>query len=601
MSFNKKIFLILSGIGLGCALAARSEVTPAIAVGGGSIQGYPSGRFMALMTDGTVWAWGFNGNGEIGDGSGSAVLARKVPVVIPDFTDVQAIGSGDAWGPSMAIKSDGTAWGWGIVANLSSSGVYSTNRPIQIMGGDNMTAVAAGEDFMLLLKSNGTVWAGGNNRYGQFGDGTSETGAGLVQTLGMSNTRAIAATGWSGLAAKQDGTVWAWGLVGLNADNTYLYWYTPGQVAGLSDIADVKASAYQHLALKQNATVWAWQKSGGAQADAPTQVSQISNARAIAAGDFHALVLRGDGTVWSWGYGSYGQLGDGTFTNFRAAPAQVAGLTDVAAIAANSSVSAALKSDGTVWTWGANVLGELGDGTTNNQSLPVQVQQLPNLYVARPTGATATDGAYTDRVRVTWNAVSGALQYQVWQGELEDSALATLLTATSATQYDDTLVEPNTLYYYWIKTVGAHGVSGFSAPDTGYSGTLPSVIGPIIKANGSTNDVTISQSDNLSISVQLNPGQYAGVPLDWWVVALANSSWYYLSSSRQWTAFDGNLSNCRPIYQGALFSLPATELLNATGLPAGAYTFWFAVDYPQDGILNVNGPLLSDAVTITIL
>ncbi|MBI2440910.1 MAG: hypothetical protein HYV35_06010 [Lentisphaerae bacterium] len=598
MSVNLKIFLVLGGIGLGCALIVRGEVTPAIAVGGGAVQGAPSGRFIALMIDGTIWGWGYNGNGEIGDGSGATVVARKVPVVVPNFTDVTAIGSGDAWGPSMAIKSDGTAWGWGIVDNLTSSDVYSTNRPMALLGGSNITAVAAGEDSMLLLNNDGTVWAGGNNRYGQFGDGTFETAAGLVQTHLTNAVRAIAATGWSGLAAKQDGTVWAWGLVGLNADNTYLYWSTPGRVAGLSNIVDVKAS-YPNLALKQDATVWTWAKSGGPQADAPTQVSQINNVIAIAGGDFHALALKGDGTVWSWGYGSYGQLGDGTFTNLRTTPAQVVNLSGVVAIGANSSVSAALKSDGTVWTWGANYLGELGDGTTNNQSVPVQVQQLPNLYVPRPTGVTATDGAYTDQVRLTWNAVSGAQQYQVWQSDLEDSSLATLLTTTSATQYDDTQAEANTLYYYWIKTVGTNGVSGFSAVDSGYRGTLPSVLGPLIKANGSTNDITINSADNLSITVQLYPGQYEGVLADWWIVLRANSSWYYLNSSRQWTAFDVGLLNCQPAYQGILFNLSSTELLNVTGVPAGLYTLWFAVD-PRDGILNLNAPILYDSVSVTI-
>ena len=86
---------------------------------------------------------------------------------------------------------------------------------------------------------------------------------------------------------------------------------------------------------------------------------------------------------------------------------------------------------------------------------------------------------------------------------------------------------------------------------------------------------------------------------DWWVVALANSSWYYLNSSFQWTPFDGNPLNCHPVYQGGLFNLSATEVLSYTGLPAGSYTFWFAVDQ-MDGILNVNGPILYDSVNVTV-
>lgn len=125
-------------------------------------------------------------------------------------------------------------------------------------------------------------------------------------------------------------------------------------------------------------------------------------------------------------------------------------------------------------------------------------------------------------------------------------------------------------------------------------------VGPLIKANGSTNDITINNSANLSITIQLNPGEYDGVNVDWWVVALPNSTWYYLNSSIQWMKFDGNLSNCHPVYRGGLFNLPVTEVLNVTGLPIGSYTFWFAVDYPMDGILNVDGPILVDAVNVTV-
>jgi hypothetical protein len=127
------------------------------------------------------------------------------------------------------------------------------------------------------------------------------------------------------------------------------------------------------------------------------------------------------------------------------------------------------------------------------------------------------------------------------------------------------------------------------------------VVGPVIKANGSTNDISINSGANLSITVQLNPGEYIGLDVDWWIVALANSCWYYLNSSMQWTQFDGNLSNCHPVHQGALFNLSETEVLNIKSLSAGSYTFWFAVDYPRDGVLNLNGPILVDSVTISVL
>lgn len=124
--------------------------------------------------------------------------------------------------------------------------------------------------------------------------------------------------------------------------------------------------------------------------------------------------------------------------------------------------------------------------------------------------------------------------------------------------------------------------------------------GPLIKANGSTNDISIDSGTNLSITVQLNPGAYADISVDWWVVISTPVGWYYLNSSMQWMQFDGDLTNCHPVCQGALFNLPAAEVLNITGLPTGLYTFWFAVDYPADGILNINGPILVDSVNVTV-
>ena len=111
--------------------------------------------------------------------------------------------------------------------------------------------------------------------------------------------------------------------------------------------------------------------------------------------------------------------------------------------------------------------------------------------------------------------------------------------------------------------------------NTGFSG---SVMDLVIMANGSNNDVTIKRGANLSISVQLNLGEYPRAYVNWWIVARANSSWHYLDSSMQWMPTERNLLNSHPVYQGYLFNLPETQVWNTTSLPVGVYTFWFAVD-----------------------
>jgi hypothetical protein len=145
-----------------------------------------------------------------------------------------------------------------------------------------------------------------------------------------------------------------------------------------------------------------------------------------------------------------------------------------------------------------------------------------------------------------------------------------------------------------------HYLPGTTGWDQTFGGCPTRLWNPMITANGLGGYAYLDGSDTIAITVAMNAGNYAGTPVDWWIVASAGSSWYYLNSSVQWTQFDGNLSNCHPVYQGALFNLPPTEVLNITGLAAGSYRVWFAVDYPMDGILNLNGPILFDWVDVTV-
>jgi hypothetical protein len=122
---------------------------------------------------------------------------------------------------------------------------------------------------------------------------------------------------------------------------------------------------------------------------------------------------------------------------------------------------------------------------------------------------------------------------------------------------------------------------------------------PYIQANDSLSPVTITNGRPVSVTVSLYPGQYAGIAVDWWVVVLAGPAWYYLNSALNWTPFDGNLANCHPVLQTGLFNLASTGVL-PFALPVGSYIFWFAVDYPMDGILDLNGPILVDSVSVEI-
>jgi alpha-tubulin suppressor-like RCC1 family protein len=356
----------------------------------------------------TPLAWGYGVYGQLGDGNfyigGNGGVAT--PVQVSGLTTVTAIASG--FYHSLALNSDGTVWAWGLgsVGQLGDGNFYTTGNggvatPVQVSGLSTVTAIAGGEAHSLALKSDGTVWAWGYGRLGQLGDGNFYTDAPFgvaapVQVSALSTVMAIAGGQYHSLGLKSDGTVWAWGYgaYGQLGDGTF---HTTGgvdspqdagvaapvQVRGLSGVVAIAGGADHNLALKSDGTVWAWGYGrlgqlgdgifygdpfyGGIGGVAtPVQVSGLTTVTAIACGDSHSLALKSDGTVWVWGRGLEGQLGDGNFYSFPllgvATPVQVSGLNGVVAIAGGYTHSLALKSDGTVWAWGAGHWGQLGDG-----------------------------------------------------------------------------------------------------------------------------------------------------------------------------------------------------------------------------------------------
>ncbi|CAM4494770.1 RCC1 domain-containing protein [Corallococcus exiguus] len=279
----------------------------------------------------------------------------------------------------------------GVQVTVTNALGLSTVRTFNLQGGASCAVpfaatLASGYGFTLSLKQDGTVSAWGNNQYGQLGDGTTTNRTTPVKVQDLSGVVAIAAGRVHGLALKADGSLWVWGTnnSGQLGDGTYTSRLTPVRLQGVGNVAAFD-STYEHtLVLKQDGTVWAWgyNKSGQlgdgttvTDRNAPVQVQGLTGITAIAAGYHHSLALKQDGTVWAWGNNADGQLGDGTNTN-RLVPVQVTGLSDIQAVSTSLFHSLALKRDGTVWAWGENFYGQLGDGTKQPRTLPVKVLSL---------------------------------------------------------------------------------------------------------------------------------------------------------------------------------------------------------------------------------
>jgi YVTN family beta-propeller protein len=349
-----------------------------------------------LMETLAVEAWGYNLDGELGNGSftTSSPYGISSPGAVSGLSGVVAVAGGQFH--SLAVKSDGTVWAWGSnnYAQLGYAVESNSDTPGQVIGPGGsgfltgVVAIAGGGAHSLALKSDGTVWAWGNNGNGQLGDGTTTTTGMPVQVSGLTGVVAIAGGGAHSLAVKSDGTVWAWGNNGNGqlGNGTFVASNTPVQVSGLLGVVAIAGGVTHSLALKSDGTVWAWGNNGNGQlgngtfvaSNTPVQASGLSGIVAIAADGigFHSIALKSDGTVWAWGDNELGELGNGTFTESDT-PVQVSGLSGVVAIAAGGYHSLTLMSDRTVWDWGANDSGELGNGsfaTSPPEGIPLSAQ-----------------------------------------------------------------------------------------------------------------------------------------------------------------------------------------------------------------------------------
>jgi alpha-tubulin suppressor-like RCC1 family protein len=246
-----------------------------------------------------------------------------------------------------------------------------------------MKAALAGEVHNLAVASDGTVWAWGNNTFGQLGNGTTNNSSLPLQVNLLHSVTALGGRGYHSLAIQADGTVWGWGwnAAGELGDGTSNFTTVPVQVVGLTNPAVVSAGYKYSIALMTNGTVFQWGHGRViGNSYTPVQTPGLSNVIAISGGWDHALALSSNGTVFVWGQNGFGEIGDGTTSN-RPTPVLITNLTNIIAVSGGDWHSSALAADGTVWKWGRNDTGQLGFGTndTGPHSIPAKIQLDNNL------------------------------------------------------------------------------------------------------------------------------------------------------------------------------------------------------------------------------
>ena len=290
----------------------------------------------AIKSDGSLWIWGNNGSGQIGDNT-----------TIDKSSPVQTIAGGNDWtdfslgnNHSAGIKSDGTLWLWGDNVNGTLGDNTNSNKqssPIQtIAGGNNWKQVSCGQSFTGAIKTDGTLWMWGQNNHGQLGENLNNYSySSPVQTISGGNNWKQISCGYGVVGAiKTDGTLWMWGLnqFGQLGDNTNLI---------------KRSSPVQTIA-------------GG------------TNWVQVDVGYTHSAAIKNNGTLWCWGYNDYGQLGIDNTTE-KSSPIQtIAGGTNWLKVNCGNLFTTAIKNDGTLWCWGQNIVGALGDDSDVDKSSPVQ-------------------------------------------------------------------------------------------------------------------------------------------------------------------------------------------------------------------------------------
>ena len=282
-------------------------------------------------TSGSLWTWGSNSCGSIGDGT---TVNRCSPGTVAGDGSTWCKVSGQLFF-STAIKTDGTLWTWGrnSCGELGDGTTTSRSSPGTIAGkGKSWCHISALGCSMSAIKTDGTLWTWGWNNLGRLGDGTTVDKCSPGTIAGGGTTWVTFSAGGSHVAAiKTDGTLWTWGKnsYGQLGDGTTIDRCSPGTIWG---------------------SYTTWSKVFG--------------------GSNHSASIKTDGTLWTWGCNYCGKLGNGT-TVSRCSPGTVAGGgTTWCMVSGFYNTSAAIKTDGTIWTWGCNGQGILGDGTTVNRSSP---------------------------------------------------------------------------------------------------------------------------------------------------------------------------------------------------------------------------------------
>ena len=353
-----------------------------------SLGEYHSG---AITEDGSLWMWGWNINGQLGDGT---TEEKHAPVKVME--NVKMISLGEYH--SGAIKEDGSLWMWGSndAGQLGDGTTEEKLTPVKVM--ENVKSVGLGDFYSGAIKEDGSLWTWGDNGYGQLGDGTNESKDIPVKI--MENVKNVSFSDVHSGAIKEDGSLWMWGdngygQLGDGTNGTYAARkHSPVKV--MENVKEISLGNAHSGAIKEDGSLWTWgwnywgQLGDGTNEDKNTPVKIMENVKNVNLGVACSGAITEDGNLWMWGANDKGQLGDGTNED-KNTPVKF--MENIKSVNLGAHDSGVIKEDGSLWMWGDNGCGQLGNGTIVDSMYPInitgQFNQTQQLNTAEPTTGIA--------------------------------------------------------------------------------------------------------------------------------------------------------------------------------------------------------------------
>jgi len=340
-----------------------------------------------IQADGTMWCWGYNSLGQLGDGTHTD---SSVPVQVGNETDWVAVTAGTAH--SCGIRADHSAWCWGgnFDGQLGNGTTVSSTTPVQVGKLSNWQAITAGSSHTCGLRNDGSAWCWGAGDFGKLGNGRRgrfhRTRPVLV--LGGHQYLSINAGTSHTCAVADDNTLWCWGsnFYGQLGDGLHGRQNSSAvpiqEGRKFTDWTGVTAGGGHTCGIRASQTLWCWGSNKYGQLGVRTRgllvlrPLRVGNDTwsSVSAGLVHTCGTQTDGTAWCWGNNEFGQLGDGT-TKDSNTPGQIGSAKNWKGLVAGGAHSCALRGNGKIaYCWGRNVFGQLGDGTTKDRLVPTKVK-----------------------------------------------------------------------------------------------------------------------------------------------------------------------------------------------------------------------------------